>query len=187
LALSALKKYPFENRFILYFTPFILLSLACLYNETDKRFHTNKKGAALLNFVIAAMFLIGATNGQFKNFKELLYPKEDMKSLMIALEKKSMHVDHIYVSEGAEVGFLYYRHFYPNTFELAYSLAKNKTYKVLLSEKHSNIALLFSHYSPFDEKESLFEKEVSQKSDANQYQLELMCKSERSKLFLAKK
>ena len=187
LALSALKKYPFENRFILYFTPFILLSFTCLYDKTDKRFHTNKKGATLLNFVIAAMFLIGSINGQFKNFKELLYPKEDLKSLMIELEKKSMNVDHIYVSEGAEVGFLYYRHFYPNTFELPYSLAKNKTYKVLLSEKHSNIALLFSHYSPFDEKESLFEKDVTQKSDVNQYKLKLICKSERSKLFLAKK
>jgi hypothetical protein len=187
LGLSALKKYPFENRFILYFIPFILLSFACLYNNTEKKFQNNKKKAQLLHAAVIAMFFIGAINGQFKNFKELLYPKEDLKSLMIELEKKSMNVDHIYVSEGAEVGFLYYRHFYPNTFELPYSLAKNKTYKVLLSEKHSNIALLFSHYSPFDEKESLFEKDVTQKSDVNQYKLKLICKSERSKLFLAKK
>ena len=160
LGLSALKKYPFENRFILYFIPFILLSFACLYNNTEKKFQSNKKIVQLLHAAVIAMFFIGAINGQFKNFKELLYPKEDMKSLMVELEKKYTDVDHIYVSEGAEVGFLYYRKFYPNTFGLPYSLAKNKSFKELLSENQSNFALLFSHYSPFDNKELNFENQL---------------------------
>jgi hypothetical protein len=160
LGLSALKKYPFENRFILYFIPFILLSFAYLYSDIEKKFQSNKKIAQLLRAVVIAMFLIGAINGQFKNFKELLYPKEDMKSLMVVLEKQSIKVDHIYVSEGAEVGFLYYRNFFPNSFQIPYSLAKNKTCEELLSEKHRNIALLFSHYSPFDNKEQNFENQL---------------------------
>jgi hypothetical protein len=187
LALSALKKYPFENRFILYFIPFILLSFASLYSDTEKKFHGNKQKAQLLNTGIIVIFLIGAIIGQSKNVKELLYPKEDMKSLMIELEKKSTNVDHIYVSEGAEVGFLYYRNFYPKTFGLPYSLAKNKTCKQLLSEKHTNIAILFSHYSPFDNKELNFENQLTNELKSNGLTCIIVCQSKRSQLYLAKK
>ncbi len=187
LGLSTLKKYPFENRFILYFIPFILLSFAYLYSETEKKFQRNNKKAQLLNAVVIAMFLIGAINGQFKNFENLLFPKEDMKSLMVELEKKSADLDYIYVSEGAEVGFLYYRHFYPKTFKLPFDINQRNMSEHISEKKNSCIALLFSHYSPFDNNEMEFENQAIHKMKCKGYTLKSEYVTTRSKLIIADK
>lgn len=187
IGLSALKKYPFENRFILYLIPFILLSLAYIYNDTEKKFQHNNKKIQLLHVVVISIFLISSINGQFKNFKDLLIPKEDIKSLMVELEKKSDDVDHIYVSEGAEVGFLYYRHFYPKTFKLPFDINPRRMSEYTSEKKHSCIALLFSHYSPFDDNEMELENQITHIFKCKEYKLKSEYVTTRSKLILVDK
>ena len=187
LILSALKKYPFENRFLLYIVPFVLLSMACSLQKTADTLLLDKKKLFIFSFGIAASMLIAVIYGQMKNFQDLLSPKEDIKSLMVEIENRATSIDYIFVSEGAEVGFLYYRHFYPNTLKLPFGLAQNESMIPFDKQKYSTIALLFSHYSPFDSKEEDFENQSIKVAKSNGYDCSLTTPSIRSVLIFCKK
>ncbi len=185
--LSALKKYPFENRFLLYIIPFVLLAMTYSFQNTANTLILDKKKHFIFSIGIATSLLIAVAYGQMKNFQDLLSPKEDIKSLIAEIETKSASIDYLYVSEGAEVGFLYYRHFYPNTFNLPFGLSNNSIPLPFSNKEFSNIALLLSHYSPFDSKEEDFENQAINDAKNNGYDCNLKLTSERSVLIFCKK
>jgi hypothetical protein len=184
LILSALKKYPCENRFLLYIIPFVLLSIASSFQNTADALLLNKKKHFIFSIGIAASILVALIYGQMKNVNELLKPKEDIKSLMVEIENRAVSIDYIIISEGAEVGFLYYRHFYPNTLKLPFGLANNAIPLLLSNKKFSNIAILLSHYSPFDKKELDCENQIMEESKRKGLKTSASIQSKRSQLFL---
>ncbi|MEN9333935.1 MAG: hypothetical protein RLY35_1115 [Bacteroidota bacterium] len=187
LILSALNKYPFENRFILYIIPFILISLACGFYKTEESIFFDKKKHFIFSVVTSASLLLAIIYGQMKNIQDLLNPKEDIKSLMAEIENRSESIDYLYISEGAEVGFLYYRHFYPKTMQLSFGLANSSTSLPFSNKNFSNITLLLSHYSPFDTKEQDFENKALLDAKRNGYDCSNKITSERSVVILCKK
>ena len=106
---------------------------------------------------------------------------------MVEIENRATSIDYIFVSEGAEVGFLYYRHFYPNTLKLSFGLAQNESMIPFDKQKYSTIALLFSHYSPFDSKEEDFENQSIKVAKSNGYDCSLTTPCIRSVLIFCKK
>jgi hypothetical protein len=184
LILSALKKYPFENRFLLYIIPFLLISLACSFQHTSNSLNLDKKKHFIFNIGIVASILIAVIYGQIKNFKELLEPKEDIKSLMVEIENRAALIDYIFISEGAEVGFLYYRHFYSKTMKLPFGLAQEEDIIPFDKQKYSTISVLFSHYSPFDKKELECENQIIEEAKRKGFKISESMQSNRSQLLL---
>jgi hypothetical protein len=161
--------------------------MACSFQNTANTLILDKKKHFILSIGIAASLLIAVAYGQMKNFQDLLSPKEDIKSLMVEIENRATSIDYIFVSEGAEVGFLYYRHFYPNTLKLPFGLAQNESMIPFDKQKYSTIALLFSHYSPFDSKEEDFENQSIKVAKSNGYDCSLTTPCIRSVLIFCKK
>ncbi len=160
LLLSGLKKYPFENRFLLYTIPFALLALIYQLNQFKLESNLNRKKHNFPYALSIFTMIIGITYGLFINASVATEPKEDLKTALTQLEESASKIDLIYVSEGAEVGFLFYKPFFSKINSIPYALAKNTSIDSFFSEKKSNLAMVFSHYSPYDKKEQEFENQV---------------------------
>ncbi len=173
LLLSGVKKYPFENRFLLYTIPFGLLSLIYHLNQYKEEGLLNGRKQKFLYALSIFTMIVGISYGSFINVTVATKPKEDLKLAMERLEEISSGIEHIYVSEGAEVGFLYYKHFFSEINSIPYTLAKNTSAESFFAEKKSNLVVLFSHYSPYDNNEQEFENQVRMlglKSGFNSFQ-----------------
>jgi len=187
LIMSGIKKYPFENRFLLYTIPFALLSLIYQLNEFKVESKWNGNKQKFLNTLSIFAMILGISYGLFIKVNKVTEPKEDLKSALTQLEEKAPDIDLIYVSEGAEVGFLYYKHFFPKINSIPYTLAKNTSTESFFSEKNSNLAIVFSHYSPYDNKEQKFENHVRNLLSTHGFVSFQTINYQRSLILLAKK
>jgi len=112
LIASALGKYPFSGRLLLFLIPFLLLLLAEGIERVRSLLLRMNKQIALLAMVALVGYLF--YNPVMTVHKDLRFPpkQEDIKPVMEYLQQNKTSADLVYVYYGAEFAFRYYAPFY---------------------------------------------------------------------------
>lgn len=112
LIASALGKYPFSGRMLLFLIPFLLLLLAEGIEYVRNLLLRMNKQVALLAMVALVGYLF--YNPVMTAHKNLRFPpkQEDIKPIMEYLQQNKASTDLVYVYYGAEFAFRYYAPFY---------------------------------------------------------------------------
>ena len=109
LAASALHKYPFKERAVLFYVPFLYLfiakGLSVFFN--NRRFSTKFIGTILLGLILYSPLIQTA-----KELAANSFYLEEIRPVLNYVEKHKQKEDIIYVYYGADAAFRYYRETY---------------------------------------------------------------------------
>lgn len=110
LVASSLRAYPFEERFLLFYTPFLYILVG---EGTGFLWRVRKVNMRPLTLAVAFYLAIIPVR-QFIDFTygRIMIYREDMKSVMKALADRKQPGDYIYVYDKAAPTFRYYSLFY---------------------------------------------------------------------------